>query len=32
MKELILVEGKRFARVEILEGILIYGLEKGLQF
>lgn len=32
MKELILVQGERFIRVEILEGILVYGLEKGLQF
>lgn len=32
MKELILDQGKCFARVEILEGILVYGLEKGLQF
>lgn len=31
MKELILFPGKRFSKVEILEGILFYGLEKGLQ-
>lgn len=32
MKELILIQGKCFSKVEILEGILFYGLEKRLQF
>lgn len=32
MKELILIQAKRFRKVEIPEGVLFYGLEKGPQF
>lgn len=31
-KELILIQGKRFSKAEIPEGILFYGVEKRLQF